>query len=283
MDKLTLILGLCFTLAATAGEVVNYSIYGLDDRQEVADAGLLTQSQAVVVAIPTQFTWKLPLVTPRSVMERFKVCPFDRFAAQPSVGSCTGMHVGDGIILTAGHCVKNNLDCEKFQWAFNYRSDVVGETTQDFELNQIFRCEKIIERDPARDLVLIQVNKGAKKLTAMKIDFNAGVTREVYALGSPLGMPLKFSGIAELKNVEGDHGMASLDVFHGNSGSPVMNKYHQPIGMLISGGEDFSPTNEGCRESLVYDESEGHETIFMLHSLPANFKKLIRRAGRKAK
>jgi hypothetical protein len=57
-----------------------------------------------------------------------------------------------------------------------------------------------------------------------------------------------------------------------------MNEQRQVIGLLLGGHEDFSVTERGCRESVVLEESRHEEKIFPLASLPAQFKKQIRRA-----
>lgn len=250
------------------------TIYGEDGREEVVDADLVELSLGVVVAIPSQFTWQLPVVAAPTLEKRFRVCGEERFSSQPSIGSCTGIHVGDGLVLTAAHCVRDELSCEKFSWAFNYRTDVVGEAGGNLEMKDIFKCEKILATDSERDITLLKLEKTAKRKPRTNINFKASLTERIFAIGSPLGVPLKFSGMGRLtaKNT------AALDTFTGNSGSPVMNEKLQPIGLLLGGHEDFFLTERGCRESFVLEESQNEERILPLNSLPASFKKLIRRA-----
>ena len=250
------------------------TIYGDDDRADVADVDIVDLSLGVVVALPTQFTWQLPLVHAPTLERRFKVCSDERFASQPSIGSCTGMHVGDGLVLTPAHCVRDQLSCEKFSWAFNYRTDVIGERAGALSINDVFKCEKIVLTDKKNDLTLLKLEKAARSYPHMPLRFNAPRTERIFAIGSPLGLPLKFSGMGQLTS---DH-TASLDVFTGNSGSPILNEDRQVIGLLLGGHEDFSVTERGCRKSFVLEESRHEETIFPLASLPTSFKKYIRRA-----
>lgn len=250
------------------------TIYGEDDREEIVDADLVELSRGVVVAIPSQFTWQLPIVAAPTLEKRFRVCSEERFSSQPSVGSCTGLHVGDGLVLTAAHCVRDEFTCEKFSWAFNYRTDVIGDEAGELKMQDVFKCEKILATDRVRDITLLKLEKAAKRKPRMTINFKAPLTERIFAIGSPLGVPLKFSGMGRLTA----NNTASLDTFTGNSGSPVMNEKLQPIGLLLGGHEDFFLTERGCRESFVLEESQNEERIFPLNSLPASFKKLIRRA-----
>lgn len=250
------------------------TVYGEDDRQEVVDVDIVDLSRGVVVALPAQFTWQLPVVNAPTLEARFRVCGSERFASQPSIGSCTGIHVGDGLVLTPAHCVHDAPSCERFRWAFNYRTDVVGDTAGTFAMNDVFRCERVVLTDKKNDLTLLKLEAAAKRQPRMAVRFDAPHTPRIFAIGSPLGLPLKFSGMGRLTA----DNSAALDVFTGNSGSPILNEQRQVIGLLIGGHEDFSVTERGCRESVVLEESQHEETIFPLSALPVQFKKSIRRA-----
>jgi V8-like Glu-specific endopeptidase len=62
---------------------------------------------------------------------------------------------------------------------------------------------------------------------------------ELYMLGHPNGLPLKFTYNGKLEgNTESDFFECKLDAFRGNSGSPVLSREkHRVVGILIEGSE----------------------------------------------
>jgi Trypsin-like peptidase domain len=78
----------------------------------------------------------------------------------------------------------------------------------------------------------------------------------VYTFGHGLGLPLKFSFDAKILNSKDQDTpylyYSELDMFGGNSGSPIFNaKTNQLIGILIAGAEDFVKKN-GCMTYAEY-------------------------------
>lgn len=80
----------------------------------------------------------------------------------------------------------------------------------------------------------------------------------VYALGHPLGLPLKLSAGARILSVEGGTFRADLDTYTGSSGGPVFDAdTHALLGIVVEGqpGEgDFEPSpRRGCYVSNRID------------------------------
>jgi hypothetical protein len=260
------------SFAASINNMVPATIYGTDDREEVVFTDHLDRSRPVAVALHNRFSWQLPKVKSASLKERLRVCPDDRFADQPSIAVCTGVHIGGGVILTARHCMKTALDCERYRWAFNYRTDVVGDKSGEFNLENTYRCEKILLSDEKLDLSLVQLEKTASTEATQKLTASAPVTTHIYALGSPVGLPLKYSGLGLSKEGEEHFILASLDVFQGNSGSPIFNDRDEMLGVLIAGEKDFTVNAQNnCRETLVVDESRQEEKVILLRALTEEF------------
>lgn len=82
----------------------------------------------------------------------------------------------------------------------------------------------------------------------------------LYTIGHPVGLPMKFGGGAEVKQMaEGQRSMflANLDTYAGNSGSPIFNgATNQVVGLLVGGEADFvlSEADECCLSNMCPDQ-----------------------------
>jgi V8-like Glu-specific endopeptidase len=83
----------------------------------------------------------------------------------------------------------------------------------------------------------------------------ASADQEVFVIGHPVGLPLKYAGNAKITdNSPSTYFSANLDTFGGNSGSPVFSMVdgkHIVEGILVRGETDFVEVN-GCTRSQVY-------------------------------
>jgi V8-like Glu-specific endopeptidase len=75
----------------------------------------------------------------------------------------------------------------------------------------------------------------------------------VYVLGHPAGLPLKYAPGSWVSDVEESYFTTDLDIYSGNSGSPVFDsETHQVIGMVVRGdNRDFRWTDKGWL-SVIY-------------------------------
>jgi DNA replication protein DnaC len=99
-----------------------------------------------------------------------------------------------------------------------------------------------LDREVACDPLPLNLNKVADKI-------------ELYMLGHPNGLPLKFTYNGKLEgNTESDFFECKLDAFRGNSGSPVLNKEtNQVVGILIEGNTDYQvvPNYQGTGQTRI--------------------------------
>ncbi len=253
------------------------TIYDTDDRLNISQLPNPSLALPVAVAISHRYARLNPFITPPTLESRYRMCKGEAFAQEASLGDCTGVHVGGGIILTAQHCVKNKYDCEKLSWAFDFTDTLQHFPTLGFE--HLYQCESILAQDVDLDVVLLKLKTKAR-LPKQRIDFGVGGADQVFAIGSPLGLPLKHSGVGSAVMDSTTHLIAALDVFHGNSGSPIFNLNEQMIGLLVSGGRDFELDSSGCLKNYVTSADLPQERIVLLKALPENMKKIIQRAQR---
>jgi hypothetical protein len=90
-------------------------------------------------------------------------------------------------------------------------------------------------------------------------------------LGHPLGLPLIYSPDASLlENKDNVFFKATLNSFHGNSGSPVFNTMTNLVeGILVRGESDFNYVSKnGCNQYAIYqkdDEEKGEGVTRIKH------------------
>jgi len=276
------------------------SIYGEDNRLEYFSASqdMKTLSDSVVSL------WKADSVetlNPGGVKlktmnfgDRLNLCPGEKFREQPIGAFCSGSLVGPDLVMTAGHCIKDDAGCAAARIVFGYsvRSEG-GEAVTAMPSSEVYSCSKIIKRflggepgstNPAGqalgpDFALIQLDR---KVTGHKpLAINRAATLKkgdgITVIGHPVGLPLKVAGGATVRDFSKiGYFVADLDTFGGNSGSPVFNTRTKKIeGILVRGDEDFADSPAGCTTMATYEQTGGRgEDVTKISALSASIPKL---------
>jgi HEAT repeat protein/V8-like Glu-specific endopeptidase len=185
----------------------------------------------------------------------------EAFGNECAAGFGTAFLVGKQLALTAAHCIckkdTNILDekvinAARFVFAFQNGNKL-------FSDNQVYKIKKVVSHQFTRiqdknknyiewtDWALIELDREAP-YTPLKMNMTTKIAdkEELYMLGHPYGLPVKFVGNGTVqRNKQNDFFESNLDAFGGNSGSPAFNKITKEVeGMLCSGGEDYSITDD---------------------------------------
>ncbi|MEY4615506.1 MAG: hypothetical protein RJB66_466 [Pseudomonadota bacterium] len=161
-----------------------------------------------------------------------RVCPTNKFADQITVPSCSGFLATPTHLITAGHCIKSQADCDNYTWVFGYQKQ--NETDKQYtqiKRDQVYRCKKIqsrkFENFGATDYAIIELDRPVENRQPLQLGFDTvpypGM--QVTSMGHPLGLPMKFiDGASVIQLVDNNLTIATdLDAFQGNSGSPVFD------------------------------------------------------------
>ena len=213
-----------------------------------------------------------------SVSERFNVCPGQPLASQPSASFCSGVLVDAKHILTAGHCLSVEHACENLHVVFNYdKADRLHVAPQDH-----YHCRSSAPdaSRPQADLVLVELDRpvqGHRPVEISTESLSPGVGKELYVIGHPLGAPQKIA-TGQVRKGATAQGLllTNLDVFFGNSGSPVFEQdTDRLIGLVSSGESDFRKNDlKSCLEIKVCTNGGClGETVDLLRA-PGNSKDL---------
>jgi AraC-like DNA-binding protein len=162
---------------------------------------------------------------------------------------CTGILVGKNVIATAAHFSngKNVADlCFVFDFIMQDPISPVEQIPQD----NIYKGVEILERvhNPEGDWMLVKLDRNvAGREVAVLSRRNIFYEQPVYVIGHPCGLPLKYAPGACVEEINDNYFRADLDVYSGNSGSPVFcAETHELIGIVSKGkATDFRWTEEG--------------------------------------
>ncbi len=208
-------------------------------------------------------------------MGNVPVCKGVRFYAQRTAADCTTFLVSDDLIMTAGHCTDELFVgdvCEDYVFIFDYYAEHNFHSKMIIDPKNVYQCEKVQyssaldSMDPSnwtktrdewsRDFAIIKLSRKVKDRSPLKVstNFRYKANSPVYTLGTPYGLPIKFSGLGWIldNSVAKNSFVTNLDTFKGNSGSPVFNaRTNEVIGILVSGSEDFNEVELSDRVDLV--------------------------------
>ena len=228
-------------------------IYDHDDRidyPQINDRHVMLAAQATVSVWndwQVEMSDDSPLVNlrTRTYGTTYRLHPSERFYNQPIGAGCSGFLVGPDVVVTAGHCI-NKTNYKSKLIVFQYRtSRVPRPSNQPDQIlkYQVYRVKEIIARrlESGYDYAVLRLDRVAHviPMTIAKSDPSMGT--ELYVLGHPTGLPLKYTPGGEVLDTrEGRPTFtANVDTYGGNSGSPVLNRHHEVVGILVRGATDF--------------------------------------------
>lgn len=175
---------------------------------------------------------------------------------------CTGFLVEEDIIATAGHCA-NDDNAAGLRFVFGFRMQDPTTPVIRIPNSNIYKGVKIAYSTYDRkcigsDWSLVKLDRKVEGQTIAKLSGKDVFSeQQVYVLGYPCGLPLKYAPGANVRDVKDDSFGANLDIYMGNSGSPIFNSdTHEVIGIVVNGDKrDFRWTGSGW-VSVIYPNRE---------------------------
>ncbi len=252
-------------------------IHGMDDRKETTDTGtpaILSELAQSTPAIIKNLNLKLQgdhYLLQGISLKKIGFCAEARFSEQVSVARCSSSLIGEDLILTAGHCVDDDLKkwCQSYSVVF----DFVGES-QQVPADSVYRCKEVVYRKFVgafdEDLALIKLDRkvlNRKPIVVSKDEVRKGDA--LMMIGYPLGIPQKIVDDGRMtgpsnSKVSFRHDVDSQSC---NSGGPLFNVKGKQVGVLVRGsGMDFSePTGKTCYDWTVGSSRDFTEANSLLH------------------
>jgi V8-like Glu-specific endopeptidase len=185
-------------------------------------------------------------------------CAQERFSNQSTAANCSGFLVGSKYIVTAGHCIRSQMDCSSYKWVFDYKVENATQSLVSVETDSVYSCTRILatkldnggEQD---DYALIELDRAVtdRDVLQFRTSGRPQVGDDIVVIGHPTGLPTKIADNAKIRSLRGKFFVANLDTYGGNSGSAVFNNTTGIIeGILVRGENDYVYDNaRGCRAS----------------------------------
>lgn len=248
-------------------------IYGQDDRVELYEhedevftalarsSSIALMPMGVMGRAGNQWRINAP-----SLQQGFNLCSSERFTEQPTAAFCSGTLIDDDLVLTAGHCLSSQADCEAARFVFNYHYRAPGEL-ETIAAEDVFTCRELLVRrlslgSELQDFAIVRLNRAATpRFTPAPITREEGSLRTGDALamiGYGSGIPLKIDDGGRVLSIApgGFFFRASVDAFAGHSGSGVFDADGRLVGIL-QGGETDYVRDGSCFRANVLPASGG--------------------------
>jgi V8-like Glu-specific endopeptidase len=243
---------------------INAAIYDNDDRVLVFDS-----QNTVIKEMGLSIAAKLRTLPTPIGDEKYQIkskllrnhidnlCDGERFANVETISNCTGFLVTEDLMVTAGHCINTQKECDESTWLFSSHINPYEKDPIVSESN-IFKCKNIVSRIKnsisKNDYTLFKLTKAVKKRNPLKFRKEGRVNQNdnFMVLGHPTGLPLiETRSTKVLQNDSAFLFRINSDTFGGNSGSPVFNQKTGLVeGILTDGDSDYRLNKKrGCLET----------------------------------
>lgn len=239
------------------------TVYDQDDRKTLDEADEPTAQFAPIVALLTRRhrvspQMSQPLNAP-IFGKVFGMCEDEPFFQERTLGDCTGFLISEDLLLTAGHCVKSELECLQRAIVLNYH------TPQQpiLQKSDLFTCSSVVARleKSNGDLALIQLDRRVPLSSTQRLlsieETPIGAHESIKILNHPFGVSLKVSQLESNPLHDGAYFSAKADVSGGSSGAPAIEPSSGRLaGVLIGGEIDLVwDKRSGCNRNKVCEGS----------------------------
>lgn len=234
-------------------------IYGDDNRRDVYEAHgafiELSKSTAAMIAPSNMKLAGNAVMISAPTLQGRGICAKERFAGQITAANCSGFLVAGNKLITAGHCIKTQADCNANKWVFDYRVESANQTQIAVPASSIYSCKRILTRaldSSSNDFAMIELDRVVPDRHPVKLrkSGRAAIGDDLVVIGHPTGLPTKIADGAKVRSLQAKYFVANLDTYGGNSGSAVFNVRTEEVeGILVRGENDYVKDPSGCQVS----------------------------------
>ncbi len=191
----------------------------------------------------------------------YSLCEEEPFREQGTLAFCSGFFVGGDYMVTAGHCIRTQSDCDNTNFVFGFAVSFDRSTPEKIPSSQVYKCRRVVQTQTGPngiDFAVVQMDRPITGVDPLRLR-RSGTSQpgdELVVIGHPAGLPTKYANGGIVRKIEEGFLVASMDTYGGNSGSAVFNaKTGEVEGILVRGEMDFKWKGQ-CRVSNVCDQDD---------------------------
>lgn len=233
-------------------EVSSKVIYGSDGRldlYQVSDERLTKMADSTVAlfeAKDIKDNGLSAILIGKNFGSTYNLCSTEKFREQNSAAFCSGSLVADDIIITAGHCIETQSDCNNTRFVFGFAMQADSVLPTQVSSNEVYKCGSIIKQvltGNGADYAVIKLDRKVLNHKPLPIRRSGEISigENLVVIGHPAGLPTKITTGGKVRSIASNtHIVANVDTYGGNSGSAVFNLQTGVIeGILVRGENDF--------------------------------------------
>ena len=264
--------------------------YGVDDRAEVYAhpdemwRNIARRSVAALIR-PSRLDLEDPTdveVTGSQLGESMGLCDDQQFFEQVRGASCSATLIAPDLVVTAGHCITES-NCRNRRVVFDWFYAAEGELEPISVEEDIYLCDEVVVRREAPgsvDYAVIRLDRPVvgdrRPVEIRRDDSPLPIGTPVSLIGFPDGIPAKIDTGGEVIRPGDPEVMdvfeATVDAFHGNSGSGVFDETGRIVGILVRGEPDYRQRDgEACDEVSVLapDVDKAEDIVYIERAFEA--------------
>jgi V8-like Glu-specific endopeptidase len=245
------------------------AIYVIDNRVDAyRTSGAVRQAaQATAALIPADYLKQTDTgyaINHSTKLQDTGWCPNEPFAKQPVSSMCTAFLVDQDILVTAGHCMRQQgraVPLDKYRVVFGFEMSDAQHAKTQFPSRDVYRIVEELEVETTfeKDWAVLKLDRAVSDRQVFEFA-QEEIKQEtpLTIFGYPNGLPLKVADGGKVLTNDPDKTvfLTDLDSYKGNSGSPVLNgaalrKGSFIVEGILVGGATDAQYQNGCKVSVT--------------------------------